>query len=160
MKINFLNSKEKKNFIEVLKKNYEFKGKIEHYLFEKEEKYFIVNNEIGKILNAKDIKLNINSYGLYIGELRHENFRFSVEGAQIYGKECNKNIVEIDKEQTREWFNGNNVVLIKGQKAEDKTYVLIKYGDLFIGCGRIDERIIMNFLPKVRRIATNDFEMQ
>jgi len=156
MRTNFLNSKEKKTFVSVLEEKYGFKGKIEHALFEKEEKYFIVNNDVEKILN---VKIHINSYGLYIGELRHGNFRFSVEGAQIYGKNCNKNIVELTKEQTKDWFNGNNVALIKGQEAEDRTYVLIKYDDLFVGCGRVDGRLILNFLPKVRRIVTSDFEI-
>jgi NOL1/NOP2/fmu family ribosome biogenesis protein len=109
---------------------------------------FLISRDIEKL----DLdNLRLNSLGLYIGQLRHDNLRLSIEGSQIIGKSATKNIVEINDEEFSKWLKGE--ILQKKVDENTKGYVLMKYGKDFVGCGRAKNGEILNFIPKARRIT-------
>ena len=144
--LNKLERKEIKRLYVILKDQFGFDEKLDYYfLINNKNKIFIINKEITKIdLN----NLRINSIGLYFGELRDDDLRLSIEGSQIIGPKAGKNVLELDDIEVRQWLKGEDI-----QRKGDEKYIIIKHGPDFIGCGRQTKEKILNFMPKVRRLA-------
>ncbi len=145
-----LERKDKKRFLELLEEQFEFKEKLDYiFLTNNKNKVFIVNKELTSIdLN----KIRINSIGLYIAEFSNNEVRLSIEGSQLIGPKAKKNIIEINEKQAREWLKGMDIET----KEEVKGYIIIKNEDDFLGCGKIKEGKILNFVPKTRRLNVSD----
>jgi len=84
--------------------------------------------------------------GIYFGTIEKDGFRLSIEGSYIVGKKAKKGVVEINKEQAFSWMEGKDI------EGDVKGYVILKWGDYFLGCGKGNGRVIRNFVPKNRRI--------
>jgi len=93
-------------------------------------------------------QLNVDSLGLYFGEMKKGSLRLSIEGSQIVGPSAKKNIVELDNGEAKLWLGGFD--LEKSTDAEG--YVLIRHNSMFMGTGRVKEGKILNFVPKARHI--------
>ncbi len=142
-----LNKKQIKEILNIINQQFNTSNLELDYAFlkNKEDKIFIVNKEIGKI----DLtKLRINSMGLYFGQITNNSIRLSVEGSQLIGKKSSKNVLELNKEQIEEWLKGNNLKI----DTNLKNFVLIKYKDDFFGTGQVKDNILINYLPKERRL--------
>ncbi len=144
--IHFLTTKELKPILSLLKEQWGFSEKIEHaFILTDKERIFIVNREIGEIDFSK---LRINSIGLYFGEYRNNELRLSIEGSQIVGTKATKNVVELNNDELKQWLRGEDL-----EKESDATgFVIIKHGNDYLGCGKIKESRLLNFVPKARRL--------
>lgn len=142
--------KDRKRFLEILKKQFGFEDKLDYvFLINNKNKVFIVNKDLTNIdLN----KIRINSIGLYIAEFRNDEVRLSIEGSQIIGVKSEKNVVELNEKEARLWLKGND--LDKEVKAEG--FVILKCGNDYLGCGKVKENRILNFVPKTRRLNVSD----
>ncbi|MDD5178087.1 MAG: hypothetical protein PHT54_02295 [Candidatus Nanoarchaeia archaeon] len=146
MERQFFNSKEKRNFINQIKEQYGINELNLDYVFMKDQKdkVYIISNKL-KEINQKDF--NISSYGLYfardIGEIR-----LSVEGSQIIGEYAKKNIIELDESLLKKWMQGLDITMDSDQEG----FVLIKHKNNFYGCGKYKNGIILNYVPKERRV--------
>ena len=79
--MHFLNSKETKKFIEMLENQFKTKLKLNHYIYSKENKFYIITKDISKIdLN----ELNIKSIGLFLGKKEKDSFIPSQEASQMF----------------------------------------------------------------------------
>ena len=108
-------------------------------------KIFIVNRDISKI----DLdKLKINNLGLYFGELNKGELRLSIDGSQLVGPKAKKNIVELDKGETKLYMRGFDLE----RKTKEKGFMLIKHNNDFLGTGKANGEKIFNYTPKERRI--------
>lgn len=109
------------------------------------DKIYIIERDAGKI-DLKNIR--INSIGLYIAEVKGGQLRLSIEGAQIIGPTATKNVCEISEEQLKQWFKGQDL------KAEGaySGFVILKCGNDYVGSGKYREGLILNFVPKSRRL--------
>lgn len=115
------------------------------YVLRKDGDLFMVNRDVERIDFSK---ININSLGLYIGEFKGNEFRPGIEGSQILGPLAQKNVVNIDKEQLAKWFSGEEI-----ESSESASgYVMLKSGNDFVGCGKLIEGKVTNFVPKTRRV--------
>src|SRR3989338_9709821 len=102
--LKILNSKEIKEILKLIESHWGAKLKLEYaFLRNPKNRIFIVNKDIGKINFSQ---LRINSIGLYFCEIDKLGIRLSIEGSQIVGPKAVKNIVEINEEQTKQWFKG------------------------------------------------------
>ncbi|MHA1237909.1 MAG: methyltransferase RsmF C-terminal domain-like protein [Candidatus Odinarchaeia archaeon] len=88
-----------------------------------------------------------NVLGLYFGRLDEDGIRLSIEGSQLVGPHATKNVLEIDEKTAREWMAGKSISL-----KYPKGYVIIKYREDFLGCGKSDGVKILNMVPKERRV--------
>ena len=115
------------------------------FLNTKENKLFFTNHEITKInFNS----FNINTIGLYLGELQESQFRPSIEGAQLIGKDAKKNVVDLNDDETIQYLRGVDLE----KDIENTGYIILRHGKDILGCGRKKEGKILNFYPKVRRL--------
>ncbi|MBC8494835.1 hypothetical protein H8D36_01645 [archaeon] len=145
--LKILNSKEQKNIRKLLKEEFGFEETLEYvFLINNKQRVYIINRDIERV----DLEtLRIDAMGLYFGTLEGGGLRLSIEGSQIIGPKANKNILEINDKQFELW--------LKGVDFEIETtllgFVLVKYEKEFVGCGRIKNDVLMNFVPKARRLT-------
>ena len=143
----FIPSRELKAFSKLIENQY---GKVPE-LFSKlafiqgKEKIYAITRDVGEI----DLKkLRINSIGLYIAEVKNDQLRLSIEGAQLIGPSATKNVCEINTEQLKKWFKGEDIEVEK----EYSGFAILKHGNDYVGSGKYKEGYILNFVPKARRL--------
>ena len=144
--LKILNKKEIKHILGMIKSQWNADADLD-YVFLKTEKgkIYIVNKEIAKI---DLVKLRVNSIGLYFGEIKNGEIRLSIEGSQIVGQKAEKNVLELDENEAKEWMQGNDLEKETGASG----FFIIKYKDDFLGCGKYKDGKIFNFIGKARRI--------
>jgi NOL1/NOP2/fmu family ribosome biogenesis protein len=119
---------------------------------------FLLNDKDNIYIAKREIfdldlsSLRINTIGLYFGEVKNEEFRLSIEGSQMIGKYAKDNVLELTREESRDWLRGYDL----DKESELKGFVLVKYNDDFMGTGRIKEGRVLNFVPKSRRLKSSD----
>lgn len=149
--IEILNTRAVKEILRMIKEQWDasvdFGDKA--FLEGKDNDIFIVNRDISKI----DIsKLRVNSMGLYIGQKMVDGLRLSIEGSQIVGPKAKKNILEVDEKQAREWLKGYELDI----NGKISGYVIVKHENDFLGCGKVKDKKILNYVPKNRRLKVSD----
>lgn len=153
-KLMILNSKEVRKVQDMIKEGFGC-GLDPDYVFLKssnKEKIYIVNRDIGGIDFSK---IRIDTIGMYFARLDPIGLRFSIEGSQLVGPEATKNVLELSKEQQKQWMLGMDLELGKKQLEAvkgEKGFVIIKHKDDFMGCGKIRGKDLLNFVPKARRV--------
>ena len=147
-KIKILNKKETKEIFNSIEKQWNAKLKLD-YVFLKTEKgkVYIINKDISKIDLSK---LRVNTIGLYFAEMKNNEIRLSIEGSQIIGPKANKNILELDQEEVKEWMKGNDLE----KEGNFSGFLIMKNKDDYLGCGNYRDGEILNFVNKARRINT------
>ncbi|MBI4150030.1 hypothetical protein HY488_01355, partial [Candidatus Woesearchaeota archaeon] len=143
--------KQKKSINHILEQQWGFTKKLDYvYLLSRKNNLYFMNRDLEQLDMTN---LRISSIGLYIGELLHEKeLRLSIEGSQIIGSHATKNVIEVDKEQMRLWLKGHDLDV----QQESNAFVIIKHDADFLGCGKLKDKKILNFVPKTRRILAKD----
>ena len=119
------------------------------FLLSNKNKLYIADKDIGRV-SVSDMR--VDNIGLYVATVDDNSVRLSIEGSQIIGPHARKNVVGVDDVQMREWFRGNDLrVKVEGGISG---FVIIRHGRDFIGCGKVTEKGILNFVPKTRRILS------
>lgn len=144
--LKILNSKEIKNIRKQLKEQFGVEERFEFvYMINAKEKIYVVNREIEKL----DLeKLRIDSIGVYFASIAKDGIRLSIEGSQIIGPFAKKNVFKISEEQFEHWLKGEDIEV----EVDSNAFILVKYKDFFVGCGKIKEMILLNYVPKARRL--------
>lgn len=140
-----VNKKELIRIFNLLKKEYGIDIKKIDFLKDFD---FYINRE-GKIfiLNKNNLKLeNVARFGLYILKIEKNGIRFSIEGAQLFGKYANKRILEIEPEKV--FYYKSNLERVD---VEDGYYVM-KYKENFLGSCYVKSKELKDFIPKDRKI--------
>ncbi|NQV09192.1 hypothetical protein HQ529_05050 [Candidatus Woesearchaeota archaeon] len=149
-KLKILNSKEVKEILSILKKQFGFESKLDYvFLMNEKNKIYIANKEVFDI-NIDN--LNINSIGIYFAFMKNKQIRLSIEGSQIIGPVSKKNIVELHDNEAKLWMKGFDLF----KTTKNKGFVLIKNNNDFLGCGKQIEDKILNYVPKIRRLKVSD----
>lgn len=145
MYFKILNKKESSRILDRIKEQFGIKElKLDYGFIESKEKIYIISKSLGKI----DYKqLRINNIGLYFCSLEKNGIRLSIEGSQLIGKKATRNVIDIMDEELVYWMNGESLV-----RKNVFGYVLIKHNNDFLGCGYAKDGLIINYIPKERRI--------
>ena len=102
----------------------------------------------GRVYAFKNCEFEIEGHrGIYIGTLERNGFRPSIDGSFLIGPLAKKNVIEVGDEEAILWMSGNNI------PSSITGYVILKWKNFFIGCGKGNGKIIRNFVPKDRRIS-------
>jgi len=148
--IKIFNKNEKREIMNKLNKQFGIK-KVEGILLKRgAERIFLFEGD----LKEKEIKkleysrINIERVGVYFGKLQNNEIRLSIEGVHLLKDQITKNIFRINEEQKEEWMKGHELNI----KSEKKGFLVIKYKDDFLGCGKASSEKISNFIPKNRRL--------
>lgn len=146
-KLNILPGKKVKLILSLLKKQFGFDDKLEYAFLQNEKgRIYLISKDISKLELAK---IRINTLGLYFGELRNNEIRVSIEGSQIIGPKSNKNILSLDDNQKKQWLSGEDLTL----DTDLKGFVLICNKKDFLGCGKVSNGKVFNYVGKSRRIS-------
>lgn len=145
----FLNKKEIRQICSRLEEQWGFTEELPYVFFKNNKNKLSI---MTKELRSVDItKLRVNSFGLYFCEIMDSgDVRLSIEGSQIIGPKAAKNVVEVDIDTAKRWMYGQD---IDGQ-FNASGFVIVKYRNYYIGCGRCKDSKISNHVPKNRRIGT------
>ncbi|VVB81119.1 Ribosomal RNA small subunit methyltransferase F [uncultured archaeon] len=144
----FVPSRELKEFCRKVKSQY---GEVPE-LFDElafvqgKEKFYVIGRDLDKV----ELKnLHINSIGLYVAEVKGGQLRLSIEGAQLVGPSATKNVCEITEEQLKQWFKGQDLKV----EGAYSGFVILKCGSDYVGSGKFKEGLVLNFVPKARRLS-------
>jgi len=155
-----LNSKKKKEFYQKLN---EYFGLDEKYdlggiLFvNNKNKYYWVDDNFRRIAGKVHQKLA----GIYIAEItNYGEIRLSLEGSNVIGPEVTKHIIELDDSEKNDFIRGKDLDFtdrIEKEKLKNQFYILFHVNNEtkqkdFLGCGKIKDGELFNFIPKSRRI--------
>ncbi len=144
-KLKILNSKERKRIQQQLEKQFETDFELDYEIFmNPKNKIFLLNKDVSRI-NIDELR--INSLGMYFGVEYENSIRLSIEGSQLIGKRSKKNILELNDEEAKMWMSGHDFDINSGLEG----FVLIKNNNEFLGCGKIVNNKLYNYVPKERR---------
>ncbi len=160
-----LNSKEIKKINNLIKDQFGVLFDFSYYtvLLSPKKKIYIVNKDVFD-LDLK--KIRVNSMGLYFANVKNNEIRLSIEGSQLVGPIANESIIELTDEEMEQWIQGIDLdtsehfphPYIPPDKKEHMSifgqnqFVIVKYNNDYIGCGKIIKDKVLNFVPKTRRI--------
>ena len=65
----------------------------------------------------------------------------------LVGKTAKKNVLELNDKQSKYWLSGQDFEV----ESDLKGFVLIKNKNEFLGCGKIVNKKLYNYVPKERR---------
>ncbi len=121
------------------------------FLMSNKGRLYVCDRDVGMLDFSR---LRVDSMGLYVATVDEKGARLSIEGSQLLGSHASKNVIEIDYNCVRDWFKGHD--LDAGSKgigyAEGFVILKSEEGD-FLGCGKVTDKGILNFVPKARRVA-------
>ena len=93
-----------------------------------------------------DLDIQEKHSGIYFGTIEKDGFRLSIEVSYIVGREAKKGVIEVKKDEALRWMKGEDI------EGDVKGYVILKWGNYYLGCGKGNGKVIRNFIPKSRRI--------
>jgi len=145
--LKILNSKEIKEIYKMIEEQWGAKIKLGYgFLKNNKNRVFVVSKDISKInLSA----LRLNSAGMYFCEIDAKGIRLSIEGSQIVGPKAVKNIVELNEDETRKWFKGED---LEKECSDCSGFVILKNNKDFLGNGKYSNGKILNYVGKTRRV--------
>ncbi len=148
--LKILRKKEVKQILSKLKEQWDFSKPLNYtFLKSHKDKIYLITNDISKIDLSK---LRIDKIGLYFCTIvNQKEIRLSIEGSQLIGLYCNKNILELNESEMKQWLQGFDL----DKESSVKGFALIKHNKDFIGTGKVTEGKILNYIPKARRIKVS-----
>ena len=152
--IKFLNSREIKLIKEIIREQWDAELDNNYVFVERKNKLYITTYDIDK-LPLKQFK-RINNVGIYFGEFKHNILRLSIEGSLIIGKNAKKNFVVLDEEDSLKWIKREDIKIkeeyLNHVEKGYNGFVIVRDREDFLGCGKIKENLLLNFIPKARAI--------
>ena len=148
--LNILNKKAIKEILKLIKSQWDSKIEIDYaFLQDKLNNIYIAKREFASFPLEK---IRMHKIGLNIGQIYNNQFIATIEGSQLIGPKAKKNILKITKHESRDWLRGENLT----SKEKLKGLVLIKHNNDFFGTGKINNKEVINLLPKSRRLKSSD----
>ncbi len=156
-RLKIISQKEKERIISQLNKQFgitKVKGIIS---MRGQERLFLFQGN----LNEKEIQelertIPLERVGIYFGKFIAGEMRLSIEGVQLLKNQITKNIFELNDEQFDLWMKGNELNI----KIPKKGFMIMKYKNDFLGCGKASEEKITNFIPKNRRLKEKNINKE
>lgn len=147
--IKILNKKENQEIVNKLKKQFGISNLNGILVKYGPEKIFLYQGSFSE----QEIKkleriVPVERIGIYFAKIQNNQIRLSIEATQILQEQINKNIFELDDEQVENWMMGQELDVQTGKK----DFLIMKYQNDFLGCGKASEKKIGNYIPKNRRL--------
>ena len=154
LNIHFLNSKENKEILEMLKDQFGIEEKLPYvFLINAKERIFLVKREVGDI-NFNEFR--IDTLGMYFGEKYKSQIRLSIEGCQLIGKSAKRGIIDLNEDQMLAWMRGQDITMDITADLQGK-FVIVQYQDDILGCGKWRDGILYNYVSKSRTLKVVNF---
>lgn len=149
MKLKILNAKEKIKIEKYLQERFGI-NKIPGFLIKRgEERIFLFQGDLSpKHISELEDKIPLERVGIYFAKIINNEPKLSLEGAQILKDQIKRNIFELNKEQAEKWMSGQELNIKTGKRG----FIILKYKEDLLGCGKASQEKITNFIPKSRRL--------
>ena len=157
MKLEILSKRDKEKISELLKDAYGLGLPRCHIIQSSKERLRIFTGDLSErelLILANTIRLE--TIGLYFAFIKNENekgseFRLSFDSSLVF-KDATKNILELDEGQMKLWISGHDLDIDSDKIELVYPFVLLRYKEEIIGCGKLTQNKVLNFVPKERRI--------
>ena len=147
--LKILSKKEKAELATQLEKQFGIKNAEGIFLMRGQERIFLFQGSLTeKQIKELETAVPVERVGVYFGKNINGQIRLSIEGTQMLKNQITKNIFELDDKQIELWMKGQEVLIETGKN----DFLVMKYKDNFLGCGKASEKKITNFIPKNRRL--------
>lgn len=154
MTLHILSEKEKKEILQELRERFGISKIDGLIIMVGKERLFLFQGSL-KEDEIKELEslVPIERAGIYFAKIQDKEIRLSIDGTNLFKNQITKNIFEISNEKNlNEWMHGSEILV----KTDLKGYVVMKYKDNFLGCGKASAEKITNFVPKNRRLKFKD----
>lgn len=122
----------------------------------KERLFLFTGNFSEEEIKILEESVIIERVGIYFAKIVEDNgiekIRLSIEGSQMLANQITKNLFELDEKQTESWMKGQQLDI----SAIDKGFLIMKNKGDFMGTGKASENKIGNFIPKNRRLKSQN----
>ena len=147
--LKILNKNQKQEIVNKLKKQFGISVLDGIFVQRGVERLFLFQGDFtpGQIYNLERT-VPIERVGIYFGKEIGNKIRLSIEGTHILQEQIKKNIFELDDVQAEQWMKGQELQIQTGKQ----DFLIMKYKDDFLGCGKASELKIGNYVPKNRRL--------
>jgi len=149
MNIKFIEKSEKREIISKLEEQYGISELPYLLIMIGKEKIRAYSGSLSKVeIMQLGKSVNIELIGIYLMKIEKDGIRLSHDATSLLKDKITKNILDINDEQAKEWLKGDDIF------TDNKNFgyfVLRNKGNL-IGCGKLSQGRIVNFVPKERRI--------
>jgi NOL1/NOP2/fmu family ribosome biogenesis protein len=149
--LKFFNKSEKEKLLGQLEEQFgitEIPWKIAHL---GKERIVLFSGDLSEneIFQIDDIA-RVEGVGIYFAKIDENtgDIRLSIEGTQLLKEQITKNIFELNAEQAEQWMLGQELNIATGKRG----FLIMKFGEDFLGTGKASENKIGNFVPKSRRL--------
>ncbi len=146
LEMRFLNSRERKHFFAALKEQYGYEGSTEYLVFENGQNKFYLLNQSAAVIDWDGVRPK--HAGLYVANQMHEELRLTMDGAQLLSNDCSHEKIVLTGEQQEQWMRGEDVAT----EQEDTPFSIVMCGEDVLGCGKIKDGYLLNYVPKGRWI--------
>ena len=114
-----------------------------------EERLFLYQGSLSKEdIKKLDYSVPIERIGIYFAKIIHDDLKLSIEGTQILKDQITKNIFVLNEEEAEEWMTGTDLQIKTGKRG----FIVMKYENDFLGCGKASDEKIGNYIPKSLRL--------
>jgi NOL1/NOP2/fmu family ribosome biogenesis protein len=114
-----------------------------------EERIFLFQGNLTiKEIKKIEEKILLERVGIYFAKEQNNKIRLSLEGVYLLKEQIKKNIFELNDKQAEQWMLGQELPI----RTRTREFLIMKYKDYFLGCGKASEEKIGNFIPKNRRL--------
>jgi NOL1/NOP2/fmu family ribosome biogenesis protein len=120
--------------------------------FGKDRIFFFSGKLKEKEIRIIESEIPIERIGVYFARIMNDFPKLSIEGTQILKEQISKNIFELDEKQLKDWMSGRDLNISSPQKG----FLVMKYKEEVLGCGKASENKISNFIPKMRRLKNRE----
>jgi NOL1/NOP2/fmu family ribosome biogenesis protein len=149
MPFKILNKKEKKAIEQKLGEQFGIKEIPGMIMQIGTERLFLFTGDLSEAdLNKLERLVLIERVGIYFAKIIDNKIKLSIEGTQLLKSQIKKNIFELNEVQIEQWMKGEDIQVSTGKKE----FLVMKFKDDFLGCGKASENKIRNFIPKNRRL--------
>lgn len=149
LELKILNSREIREIYRMIEKQWGAKIKLDYgFLKNSKNRIFIISKDISKIDTSR---LRLNSAGMYFCEIDDKGIRLSIEGSQLVGQKATKNIIELNEEESKKWFKGED---LEKECKDCSGFVILRNKKDFLGTGKYSNGRILNYVGKSRRVKS------
>jgi NOL1/NOP2/fmu family ribosome biogenesis protein len=147
MKIKTLGKKEKKQFEKKLKDRFGIKIPSAQFIRGGKDKLRLFTGDFSEHeLNILNGIVRIETIGMRYGSFdKNKDFRIGFDASNLFTPK--RNIITLDKKQLKTWFQGQDLDI----KVKKQGYVVLRFENIIVGCGKATQNKILNFVPKERR---------
>jgi len=147
--IKFLSAKERQEIIEKLKNQFGIENVNGEFILSGTDRIFLYQGSLKQEeITQIQKRTIIERIGIYFAKKINDEIKLSLDGVQISREKIKKNIFEINKKQADDWMSGKELLIETGLRG----FMILKYENNFLGCGKASEGKITNFVPKSRRL--------